>query len=224
MISSGMLYLIKRELRLSFKRGAQPLSAVFFSLVVSSLFPFAFGNNPEALASSAAGIAWVSALLASLLTLEPLYQRDQDDGTYDLLLLSPLSSLQIVTAKAVAHALLSGLPLTLSGAIAALMLRMPPHALPELVTSLILGLAYLSLLGGMGAVLSLNARRPGLLLTLLVFPLYVPMLIFGISAALAGVAELTARPYLLLQLALILAGLPLTLMVSALAFRLHVRS
>lgn len=223
-MGSGMFHLVKRELWLSFRRGAQPLSAVFFSLVVASLFPFVFGNNPAMLASSAAGIAWVSALLASLLTLEPLYQRDQDDGTYDLLLLSPLSPLDIIAAKTAAHALLSGLPLTLSGAIAALMLRMPSHALPELITSLILGLAYMSLLGGMGAVLSLNARRPGLLLALIVFPLYVPMLIFGVSAALAGVAELPARPYLLLQLALILAGLPLTLMVSALAFRLHVRS
>jgi heme exporter protein B len=200
------------------------VTALFFFIAVVSLFPFALGGTPEALRPAAAGIVWVAALLAALLSLESIWHRDAEDGTFDLLLLSPTPPLYIVCAKAVAHWVLTGLPLALAGTVAAVMLFLPLGALPVLLASLMLGTIYMSCLGALCAALTLSARRPGLLLALLVLPLFVPMLIFGVMGVEAFVAGLPAKPYLLLQLALVVAAAGLAPIAAAAFMETHLRS
>lgn len=204
-----MIALLKRDLRLSFLRGAEALSGLFFFLIILSLFPFAFGGGAESLRPIAAAAVWMAALLASLLSLEGLYHRDAEDGTLDLLLLSRLSPFSIVAGKMLSHFLVSGLPLMIVAAPAAMSLYMPSSLLPVFVPSLFLGTLYSSLIGGAGAVLTMGARRPALLLAVIVFPLYLPMLILGMLAAEAGLEALPAKAYLLLQAALCLGAAPL---------------
>jgi heme exporter protein B len=214
------LAIVKRDLRLSLGRGSEGMTTLFFFVVTASLFPFALGGEQALLQRAAAGIIWVSAVLASLLSLETIYHRDEEDGTLDLMMMSPVSPVGIALAKMLAHWAVSGLPLVLAGVIVAQMLFLPPAALTVLVPSLLLGTVYMSLLGGMGAVLTFGARRPGLLLALLVLPLYIPMLILGVLATEA----VSAKPYLLLQLSLVIAALPLTSWAAAICLRMNSRS
>jgi heme exporter protein B len=221
---SAYVSIIKRDLRLSVSRGSDSMTTLFFFVVVASLFPFALGSEPAALQHAAPAIIWISAVLASLLSLETLYHRDAEDGTFDLLLLSPLSPLGLALSKMFSHWLMSGLTLTIMSLIISQMLFMPASALCTLMPSLLLGTLYMSLLGGMGAVLTFGARRPGLLLALLILPLYIPMLILGVTAVEAALAGLSAKAYLQLQLSLVIAALPLTSWVAAAFFRMNLRS
>lgn len=218
------LAILKRDLTLSLGRSAQSLTTIFFFIMVASLFPFALGADPAVLKKAAAGIIWVAAVLASLLSLEALYHRDDEDGTFDLLLLSPLSPELIALAKMLAHWIASGLTLVLAGIVLSQMLFLPLSSLKTLITSLFLGTLYMSLLGGMGAVLTFGTRRPGLLLALLILPLYVPMLILGMMAMDAELASTPVKPYLMLQLALVIAALPITSLVAAACLRMNLRS
>lgn len=215
---------LRRDARLSFLRGSEGAAALFFFAVVVSLFPFAFGASPEMLKTAAPGIIWVAALLSMLIALESVYHRDHADGTLDLLLLSPVPRFSIVLAKMLSHWLLCGVPLLCASLLAAPMLHLPLSFLPVLLAGLGLGTFYMALLGGFGAVLTLSSRRPGILLALLVFPLYIPMLILGMLAATSALAGMPAKPYLLLQLALAVGGLPLLPWASAAFLNLHLRS
>lgn len=212
--------LIRRDLRLSLSRSSEGMTTLFFFVVTASLFPFAMGGEPALVQRAAPGILWVTAVLASLLSLEALYHRDDEDGTFDLLLLSPATAFGIVLAKMLTHWVVSGLTLVLISIVVSQMLFIPVASLAVLIPSLLLGTFYMSLLGGMGAILTLGARRPGLLLALLILPLYIPMLILGVTA----MEAVSAKPYLLLQLALVLAALPLTSWVAALSLRMNLRS
>jgi heme exporter protein B len=218
------LALIKRDLKLSLFHGSEGMTALFFFIVTASLFPFALGGAPETLQKAASGILWVTAALASLLSLEALYHRDEEDGTFDLLLLSPVSALGIAFAKIFTHWMVSGLPLVAASIVVSQMLFVPPGTLPVLILSLAMGTLYMSLLGGMGATLTFGAKRPGLLLTLLVLPLYVPMLILGVMGMEAALASLPEKPYLLLQLSLVVAALPLTAWMASLFLRMNLKS
>src|SRR3954463_15157983 len=141
--------IIKRDLRLSVSRGSEGMTTLVFFAVTASLFPFALGSEPAVLRQAAPAIIWISAVLASLLSLETLYHRDAEDGTFDLLLLSPLSPLGLALAKMFSHWLMSGLTLTIMSLIISQMLFMPASALCTLMPSLLLGTLYMSLLGGM---------------------------------------------------------------------------
>jgi heme exporter protein B len=218
------LTLIARDLRLSVGRGSEAMTALFFFAVTASLFPFALGGEQAIVLRAAAGIIWVSAALASLLSLEALYHRDEEDGTFDLLMLSPLSPLGIALAKMLAHWTITGLALATASIVISQMLFVPATALTVLIPSLLLGTLYMSLLGGMGAVLTFGARRPGLLLALLILPLYIPMLILGVMGMEATLAGLPARAYLLLQLSMVIAALPLTAWVAAAFLRMNMRA
>lgn len=214
------LALIARDIRLGFLRGTAGLTTLFFFIVTASLFAIALGGAPELLKRAAAGVIWVCAILAALLSLESVFHRDAEDGTFDLLLLSPLSPFGVAGAKMAAHWLVSGLPLVLAAALVAQMLFVPAALLCTLMASLLLGTLYMSLIGGMGAILTFGARRPGLLLTLLILPLYVPMLILGTLALDAP----SATPYLFLQGALTMALLPLATGVAAVSLHMNMRA
>jgi heme exporter protein B len=209
------LSLLARELRLSVRHGGDTLATVLFFFLAGSLFPLGIGPAPETLGRVAPGIVWVCALLAALLPLDRLFGADLEDGSLDLLLLSGLPAAAVAGAKALAHWLVTGLPLLLAAGPLAVMLRMPEDAIPLLVAGLLPGTAVLSLLGTMAAAIVLGARRGGVLLPLLVLPLTAPVVIFGVSA----VDALTARAPLLLLGALLAGALVLCPLAAGAALR-----
>ncbi|MBL4540717.1 MAG: heme exporter protein CcmB [Rhodobacteraceae bacterium] len=176
-----------RDLRLALRSaGGFGLSLAFF-LILVLLVPFAVGPDTARLSAIAPGILWLGALLACLLSLDRLFQLDWEDGALDLLATAPLPLPAAVLAKAAAHWLTTGLPLTLIAPILGLLLNLAPPAYPALVATLGLGTPALSLLGAFGAALTVGLKRGGLLLSLLVLPLYIPTLIFGaLAVARAG--------------------------------------
>ncbi len=213
------LAIVTREVRLSLRHGADTMAALLFFVVCASLFPLAIGPAPETLGRFAPGIVWVCALLSALLPLDRLFGADFEDGSLDHLLLCGLSTPAIAGAKAVAHWLLTGLPLLVMAAPLAIMLRLPADALLTLLAGLVPGTALMSLLGTTGAAVVLGARRGGVLLPLLVLPLATPVLIFGVAAADAAVGGQSARPHLLLLLAMLAAALPLCPIAAGAALR-----
>jgi heme exporter protein B len=213
------LALIAREWRLSLRHGSDTLAALLFFVLAASLFPLAIGPAPETLGRLAPGIIWVCALLAALLPLDRLFGADLDDGSLDQLLLSGLPPSALALGKALAHWLVTGLPLILAAAPVAIMLRMPEAAIPALLAGLLPGTAVLSLLGTAGAAIVLGARRGGVLLPLLVLPLAAPVLIFGAAAADAASAGMTARPHLMLLSAMLAFCLPLCPLAAGAALR-----
>ena len=215
----GFRAILSRELRLSVRHGADTLAALLFFLLIVSLFPFAIGPAPETLGRMAPGIIWVSALLSAFLSLDRLFGADFDDGSLDQLLLSGVPGMGIAGAKALAHWIVTGLPLLLAAAPLAIMLRMTEDAIPALLAGLLPGTALLSLFGAAGAAIVVGARRAGMLLPLLVLPLVTPVLIFGVAAADAAATDLSPRPHLLLLAAMLMAALPLCLLAAGAALR-----
>lgn len=213
------LGLVGRDLRLALRQRADASLVVLFFVLAAALFPFAVGPEPELLARLAPGVIWVSALLAVLLSLERLFLADFEDGSLDLLALAPLPLELTVLAKALAHWLTTGLPLIAAAPLLAVLYDMEPAGLPMLVLALLLGSPSLSLIGAIGAALTLGARRGGVLIPLLVLPLNVPVLIFGVAALEATLAGMPARPHLLLLGALLLVSLVLAPLAGAAALR-----
>ena len=188
---------LARELRLAFRTGGGFGLGVGFYLIVALMVPLGIGPDPARLAGVAAGALWLGALLACLLSLDRLFQADWEDGTLDQLVLGALPLEAVVALKALAHWLTTGLPLVAVAPLIALTLNLPGPAYPWLVLSLAAGTPALSLIGAIGAALTVGIRRGGLRLSLLVLPLYLPTLIFGAATVgAAGVAD-SGRPLLL---------------------------
>jgi heme exporter protein B len=216
---SAFRLLVQRDLRLALRQGGDAAMVVGFFVLTVVLFPFGVGPEPALLARIAAGIVWVTALLAALLSLERLFQADWEDGSLEALALMPLPLEGQVLAKCLAHWLVTGLPLSLVAPLLALLLDLDPAGYAVLVASLLLGTPTLSLIGAVGAALSLGARRGGVLLSLLVLPLYIPVLIFGVAAIEASIGGFPVRPHLLLLGALLAGALPLAPLAAAAALR-----
>ena len=179
---SAVAAVLQRDLRLAMRRKSEVLTAVFFFVVVASLFPLAIGPEPDVLRKIAPGILWVGALLASLLSLGRLFAADYQDGTLEQMALSPTPMPLLVAAKVLAHWLLSGLPLALLSPVLALQFDLDSATMWVLFSSLLLGTALLSFLGAVGAALTLGVRGGEVLLSLLLLPLYIPALVFGSGA------------------------------------------
>jgi heme exporter protein B len=211
--------LVARDLRLAFRQGGDAATVVAFFVLTVILFPFGVGPEPELLQRIAAGIVWVTALLAALLSLERLFQADYEDGSLEALALMPLALEAQVVAKCLAHWLSTGLPLTIMAPLLALLLHLEAPAYPALILGMALGTPTLSLIGAVGAALTLGARRGGVLLSLLLLPLYIPVLIFGVAAAEAAPLGFVARPHLLLLGALLALALPLAPFAAAAGLR-----
>ncbi|HEX6441810.1 MAG TPA: heme exporter protein CcmB, partial [Stellaceae bacterium] len=171
--------LIRHDLRLAARQGGDIGLVLGFFVLAVILFPFGIGPEPELLRRVAAGIVWVAALLAAVLSLDRLFAADYADGGLDLIALSAMPLEMAVLAKGTAHWLTTGLPLVLVSPLLALFLDLDSTALPSLMLGLLLGTPAMSLIGAIAAALSLGARRPGVLMTLLVLPLYLPPLILG---------------------------------------------
>ena len=215
----AFLVLLSRDLRLALRSGGDVAAVLAFFVITVIMFPLGVGPETVLLGRIAAGVVWVAALLATLLALDRLFTQDYEDGSLDLLVLSPLPLETAVLAKVLAHWLLTGLPLILLSPIIAAMLGLEARVWPVLVLSLLLGTPCLSLIGAIGAALMLGARRGGALLALLILPLYNPVLIFGAAAVEAAATDLTARPHLLLLAGCLAAALPLTPIAAAAALR-----
>lgn len=216
---SAIAAVIRRDLRLAMRQGLDSLMAVVFFVLACVLFPFGVGPEPATLEQIAPGVLWVAALLATLLSLERLFQSDYDDGTLELLALSPLPMTLVVAAKVVAHWLVCVVPLLCAVPVLALLLHLHTQALPALLAALLVGTPALSLIGAAGAALVLGARRSGVLLALLILPLYIPVLIFGVAAVDAAATGLPVGPHLAILAGLSLAAIVLAPPAAAAALR-----
>ena len=214
------LALVVRDIRLAFRQGGAVTQTIMFFLLAVTLFPLGVGPEPAVLARIAAGVLWVAALLAAMLSLDRLFQADYEDGSLELIALARLPLPLVVLAKCLAHWATTGLPLAAAAPILALMLNLESAAMPVVVLAMVLGTPSLSLIGAVGAALTVGIRRGGVLLSLLVLPLYIPILIFGVGAVEAAAYGLSPRPHLLILGAGFLAAVALTPWASAAALRL----
>jgi len=223
-VSVGRLFAqtFKRDLVLAFRRKSELVNPLIFFLIVVTLFPIGVSPEPLFLAELAPGLIWVAALLSTLLSLESLFKADFEDGSLEQLLLSPQPLFMVVLAKVTAHWLMSGLALTLVAPIMAIMLFLPAEGMPGLMLSLLLGTPTLSLIGAIGAALTVGLRRGGVLISLLVLPLYIPVLIFGSSAVQAAITGLPLGGYLALLGALLALALALAPLATGAALRISV--
>ena len=216
---NGFTAILRRDLRLAMRQGADSVMVVAFFIVTTTLFPFGVGPEANILARIASGVIWVSALLAAMLSLERVFQTDYEDGTLELLTLSPISLEVVVLGKVVAHWLTTGLPLIIAAPLMAVMLNMDPDGFVVLMIAMLLGTPALSLIGAIGAALILGARRGGVLVSLLVLPLYIPILIFGAGAVEAALLGMSATAQLQIMGAILLLALAATPFATAHALR-----
>ena len=179
---SALKNIILRDIMLAMRRKTEVLTTLFFFLIVISLFPLGIGSDKQLLITIAPGVVWVAALLASMLALERLFAADYDDGTLEQMLLIPQPAFILVTGKVLAHWLLTGLPLVLMAPLVGLQYQLPAEAVTTMMWALLLGTPILSLVGAIGAALTLGIRGGGILLSLLILPLYIPVLIYGSGA------------------------------------------
>ncbi|MDO8605949.1 MAG: heme exporter protein CcmB [Phaeospirillum sp.] len=210
---------VRRDLRLALRQGSDSVMVVTFFVLTVVLFPFGIGPEVNVLERVSAGVLMVTALLASMLSLDRLFQADYEDGSLELLVLTPAPLGVVVAAKMLAHWLTTGLPLMVAAPVLAVLLHMQADGFTTLLAAMALGTPTLSLIGGIGAALVLGARRGGVLLSLLILPLYVPVLIFGVGAIDAAVQGMSAKPHLLILAGILAAALALAPWASAAALR-----
>ena len=201
---SPMLAVLARDVRLASRRPAEALLPVVFFVVAASLFPLGVGPEAGTLRTIAPGVVWVCALLSSMLSLGSMYASDYADGTLEQMLLSNLSGVELALAKCVAHWLMTGVPLLLMSPLLGLLFDLPWPAIGLLALGLLIGTPILSLMGGMGAALTLGLRNAAVLILLIVLPLCIPVLIFGAGAVSAAEAGLSPQGHFYLLGALLL--------------------
>jgi len=214
-----LYWIIRRDLTIAIRRRSDIFTTLVFFVIVVSLFPLGIGPEPETLRLIAPGIVWVGALLASMLALEQIFSADHRDGTLEQMLLTPQPVALLVTGKVIAHWLVSGIPLVLMSPLLGLQYNLSWEALETLIVSLLLGTPALSLIGAIGAALTLGLRSGGVLLALLVLPLYIPVLIFGAGAVEATVSGLGGQSHLSMLAAILVASLALAPLATAAALR-----
>ncbi|GAB5449675.1 MAG: heme exporter protein CcmB [Halioglobus sp.] len=216
------LRLLRRQLVLALRRPIEILNPLLFFTIVMALFPLGLGPAPDTLAEFAPGVLWIIALLACLLTSESVFRGDFEDGSLEQLLLSPQPLYFSALAYSTAHWLTTGLLLALVSPVYALMLNLPSSAIPALIASLALGTGILSLIGCIGAALTVGLKRGGMLISLLVLPLYVPVLIFGSAAVRGAVEGIPVAPYLAILGAMLSLGIALAPLAVAAGLRISV--
>ncbi len=218
-----MIALLARDLRLAIRAGGGFGLGLAFFLILAVLVPLGVGPEGQVLALIAPGILWVGALLACLLSLDRLFALDFEDGSLDLLATAPIPLEGVVAIKALAHWLTTGLPLVLAAPVLGVLLNLPGPAFGWLVLSLLLGTPALSVIGAFGAALTVGLKRGGLLMSLLVLPLYVPTLVFGAEAVSRGAQGLPAATPLLLLAGITAGSAALLPFAAAHALRINLR-
>jgi len=213
-------HIVTRDVLLAMRRRADVATTLFFFVIVASLFPLGVGPEPKLLRAMAPGILWVAALLASMLSLGRLFDADYADGSLEQLMLAPEPLALVVIGKVMAHWLISGLPLVLIAPVIALQFDLPVGSIGTLLAALLLGTPLLSLIGAIGAALTVGVRGGGVLVSLLVLPLYVPVLVFGAGAVDASTTGMDASGHLSILGALLLLGMVLAPWATAAALRI----
>ena len=212
--------IVMRDLTLAMRRRSDVMTTLFFFVIVVSLFPLGIGPELDTLRMIAPGVFWVAALLASMLALEKLFAADFEDGTLEQMLLTPQPVFVLVMAKVFAHWLITGVPLVLLSPLLGLQYDLATETLGVLLLSLLLGTPTLSLIGAIGAALTLGLRGGGVLVSLLVLPLYIPVLIFGAGAVEANVSGLGETGHLLMLGAILLLALVAAPVATSAALRI----
>ena len=214
--------LLRRQLLLAVRRPIDIANPLLFFAMVVALFPLGLGPEPEKLAGFAPGLLWITALLSNLLTSDSVFRSDFDDGSLEQLLLAPQPLYLSVLAYIGAHWLTTGLLLAVVSPLFALMLNLPVAALGALVASLLLGTAVLSLLGAIGAALTVGLKRGGMLISLLILPLYMPVLIFGSAGVQAAISGNPTGPYLAILGAMLCLAIALAPLAVAAGLRISI--
>lgn len=214
--------LLRRQLVLAMRRPIEVLNPLLFFAMVVALFPLGLGPAPDRLADFAPGILWIIALLSNLLTSDGVFRSDYDDGSLEQLLLSPQPLYLSVLSYVAAHWIVTGVLLSLVSPLFALMLNLPARAIPALMGSLLLGSAVLSLIGAIGAALTVGLKRGGMLISLLILPLYMPVLIFGSAAVQGAVIGAAVAPYLAILGAMLSLAIALAPMAVAAGLRITI--
>lgn len=215
----AFLALLRRDLVIAFRRRSEMVNPLLFFVLVTSLFPLAVGSQPKLLSLMAPGVVWVAALLAALLSLDTIFRSDFEDGTLEQLLLSAHPVSVLVIAKVLAHWLITGLPLLLVAPVLGNFLGMPSQAMGTLMLSLAFGTPALSLIGAIGVALTVGLRKGGVILSLLVLPLYVPILIFGAGAVGNAAMGIDATAQMYIMSAFLVLSLTLSPIATAAALR-----
>ncbi len=219
-LSRAFAVLLKRDLTLAFRRRSEMINPLLFFVLVTTLFPLGIGADPALLRSIGPGIIWVGALLAALLSLETVFRSDFEDGSLEQLLLSPHPLSILMIAKVFAHWLITGLPLLLVAPLLGLLLDLPADAITTLLLTLALGTPVLSLIGTIGVALTVGLRKGGMILSLLVLPLYIPVLIFAAEAVTSAGAGLPVGAHLSLLSALLVLAISLSPAATAAALKI----
>ena len=214
--------LLRRELMLAMRRRGDVLTVLFFFVIVASLFPLGVGPDPKLLRLMGGGVVWVSALLAAMLSLGRMFASDYADGTLEQLVLTPTPQVVWITGKILAHWLVSGVPLILVAPVLGVQFGLSNEALGVLVISLLLGTPVLSLIGAIGAALTLGLRGGGVLVSLLVLPLYIPVLIFGAGAVDGAMSGLGSEAHLSLLGGILILAFMLTPWAVSAALRISI--
>lgn len=213
--------ILKRDLLLALRRRSEIFTVLFFFLVVISLFPLGVSTEDEILKQIAPGVVWIAALLASTLALDRLFSADYEDGTLEKIVLAPSSLSVLVFAKILAHWLLTGLPLVLISPLVGLFYHLPMNSIFVMMFVLLIGTPVLSMLGAIAAALTLGLRGGGVLVSLLVLPLYIPVLVYGAGAISTSMVEgVSIEPYILLLLAFSLLSIVFSPLVTAAALKI----
>lgn len=218
-----MIALLIRDLRLAFRAGGGFGLGLGFFLILAVLVPLGVGPDPQILGLIAPGILWVGALLACLLSLDRLFALDHEDGSLDLLATSPIPLEGVVAVKALAHWITTGLPLALAAPVLGILLNLPGPAYALLTASLLIGTPALSMIGAFGAALTVGLKRGGLLMSLLVLPLYVPTLVFGAQTVTRAAQGLEAVTPLMLLAGITTGSVALLPFAAAFALRINLR-
>lgn len=218
-----MIALLLRDLKLAFRAGGGFGLGLAFFLIVTVLVPFSVGPQSSLLSTIAPGVLWLGALLACLLSLDRLLALDWEDGSLDLLATAPLPLEAVVTIKALAHWLTTGLPLVMAAPFLGVLLNLPVPGFSWLVISLLIGTPAMSVIGTFGAALTVGLKRGGLLLSLLVLPLYVPTLIFGAEVARRGATGMETQTPLLMLAGITASTIAMLPFASAAVLRINLR-
>lgn len=221
-LTMAFWYLLRRDLLLAYRNRAELANPLLFFVLVITLFPLAVGAEPALLARIAPGVIWVAALLASMLSLDAIFRSDFEDGTLEQMLLSAHPMPVLVLAKVSAHWLVTGLPLFLAAPVLGMMLGLDASAYGILMLTILLGTPVLSLVGAIGVALTIGLRKGGVLLSLLVLPLYVPVLIFASSAIDVAAVGVSASAQISMLLAFLFLALSLSPVATAAALRMSI--
>jgi heme exporter protein B len=219
-LSNAFSLLLKRDLVLAYRRRAELVNPMLFFVLVTAMFPLGIGNDPKLIEAVGPGVIWVAALLAALLSLDSMFRSDYDDGSLEQFMLSAHPVSILVLAKILAHWLVTGLPLLIIAPLLAVLLHIPGSAIPTLLLTLLIGTPVLSLIGSVGVALTVGLRRGGVILSLLVLPLFVPVLIFATDAVKTAIVGIPTTAQLSILSAMLVGSLVLAPMATAASLRI----